>query len=102
MKETVMLIKLAVLLLLLLVQGSVLAQNQLASDKIRDVANTDLEEVISEAGRLDDKLASIAVRARAAALISYSDPVRSETIFLQIWKLANERTEKDREQAQLQ
>jgi hypothetical protein len=100
----VMLIKVAIPFFLLLMQGSVLAQNQLASDKIRDIANTDLEEVISQASRLDDKLTSIVVRARAAALISYSDPARSETMFLQTWKLANERTEKDfdREQAQLQ
>ena len=99
-----MLIKVAVPFLLLLMQGFVLAQNQLASDKVREVANTDLEEVISQASHLNDRLASFAVRARAAALISYSDPARSETIFLQIWKLANERTEKDfdREQAQLQ
>ena len=99
-----MLIKVAIPFLFLLIQGSILAQNRLPSDKLHDIASADLEEVISQASRLDDKLASIVVRARAAALISYSDPARSETMFLQIWKLANERTDKDfdREQAQLQ
>ena len=99
-----MLIKVAIPFFLLLLQGSVLAQNKLAPNKIHELATTDLEEVISQAGKLDDKLASIAIRARAAALISYSDPARAETIFLEIWKLANERSEKDfdKERAQLQ
>jgi hypothetical protein len=69
----------------------------------RAVADEELEAIILEAGKLDDKNALVNVTARAAMLVSFSDSARSEMMFRAIWKLANEQTDEhfQKEQAKL-
>jgi hypothetical protein len=93
-----MLTKLLISLALLLAPVQLWAQTQLfppGSQTIKQTAAAELEAVIAEAGKLDDKLAVINVKARAAELVSLSDPVRSEMMFLEIWKFAKEQPDKD-------
>lgn len=63
-------------------------------------ARAELEAVLAEAGKLDDKLAIINVKARSAALVSLSDPVRSELLFREVWQFAKGQTDKDFDQEQ--
>lgn len=99
-----MLIKISIPFIVAFVAIFTLAQNRIQPDRTPDIATADLEDVLRQAVKLDDKLTSVVVRARAAVLISYSDPARSDAIFLEIWKLANEETDKsfDKEKAKLQ
>ena len=93
-----MLTKLLISLALLLAPVQLWAQTQVlppVSKTMKETAAAELEAVIAEAGKLDDKLAIINVKARAAALVSLSDPVRSELMFLEIWKFAKEQPDKD-------
>lgn len=93
-----MLTKLLISLALLLAPVQLWAQTQVlppVSKTTKETAAAELEAVIAEAGKLDDKLAIINVKARAAALVSLSDPVRSEMMFLEIWKFAKEQPDKD-------
>jgi hypothetical protein len=93
-----MLTKLLISLALLLAPVQLRAQTQVlppVSKTMKETAAAELEAVIAEAGKLDDKLAIINVKARAAALVSLSDPVRSEMMFLEIWKFAKEQPDKD-------
>jgi hypothetical protein len=64
-------------------------------------AAEELESVIAEAGKLNDKLSIVHVRSRAAALISFSDPARSDSMFLETWKSVKQETDPnfDKEQA---
>ena len=55
----------------------------------------ELENVIGEAKRLSDKNAFVNITARAAALISLSEPARGEAILLELWKFSNSQTDKD-------
>jgi hypothetical protein len=57
------------------------------------VAADELEAIIAETGKLDNKNAVINIRARAAMLVSFSDPSRSESMFLEIWKLTGDQTD---------
>jgi hypothetical protein len=93
-----MLTKLLISLALLLAPVQLWAQTQVfppGSQTIKQTAAAELEAIIAEAGKLDDKLAIINVKARAAELVSLSDPVRSEMMFLEIWKFAKEQPDKD-------
>ena len=55
----------------------------------------ELENIIGEAKRLSDKNAFVNVTARAAALISLSEPTRGEAILLDLWKFSNSQTDKN-------
>jgi len=68
------------------------------------VAAQELEAIISEAEKLDSKKAKVNIKSRAAMLVSFADPARSETMFLEIWKFTNDQTDEafDKEQARLQ
>lgn len=93
-----MLIKLLISLALLLAPVQLWTQTQVlppVSKTTKETAAAELEAVIAEAGKLDDKLAMINVKARAAALLSLSDHVRSEMMFVEIWKYAKEQPDKD-------
>lgn len=59
------------------------------------IALEELEDVIIEARKVDDKGAMVNVRARAAMLLSYSDPARAESMFLDIWKFVNDQPDPD-------
>ncbi len=61
----------------------------------RAVAAQELEAVITEAKSLDNKNAIVDIRSRAAMLVSFSDPIRSENMFLEVWRFANEQTGRD-------
>ncbi len=58
-------------------------------------ASAELEAVLAEVGKLDDKLAIVTVKARTAGLIALSDPIRSEIIFREVWKFSREQTDED-------
>jgi len=69
----------------------------------RDITAQELEEILSTADKLDDRMAKLTVKSRAAMLVSFFDSVRAEKMFLTAWKFANEQTDEsfDREQAKL-
>jgi hypothetical protein len=72
-----------------------------ASNTPRDVATAELEAVIAESGKLSDKLEMIRVKAKAAALIAVTDPIRSEAMFMELWKFTKQQdeTQFDKERA---
>ena len=91
-----MLLKTIILLSTLVAPFQIIAQQpQIAKTQREKAPAEELEEVIAEAGKLDDKLAIINVKARAAALVSLSDPIRSELMFIEIWKFAKGQPDKD-------
>jgi hypothetical protein len=69
----------------------------------RAVALQELDAVIAESKKLNDKSAIINIKSRAAVLVSFSDPIRSETMFLELWKYVNDQpeTDFDKQQARL-
>ncbi len=99
-----MLSKLLITLAVVLAPTSLLAQKEVSpppTTPVTKTASEELEVIISEAGNLDDKLAVIKVTAKSAALISLSDPGRSELMFRAIWKFAKQQADPafDKEQA---
>ena len=81
---------------ILLAPAHLLAQQPVDLRKeSRAAAAQELEAVIAEAKNLDNKNTIVNIRARAAMLVSFSDPIRSETMFLEVWKFANEQTARD-------
>jgi len=100
-----MLLKMLVMLAILLAPLHLWAQVPVvpsASPEIKRTAIAELESVVAEADRLDDKFAMISVKVRAAALVSLFDPERAELIFLDAWKFAKAQTDKDFEKEQAQ
>jgi hypothetical protein len=97
-------LRFAIPILFALSATTALAQKQVTVEQQRQIAAAELEGVIIEAAKLDDRLAIVTVKARAAALISFADSARAETLFLQIWNFANGQTDKDfpKEKAKLQ
>ena len=61
----------------------------------RTVAAEELEAVILDARNLDNKGALVNIRSRAAMLVSLSDPARSESMFLDLWKFVNAQSDSD-------
>ena len=61
----------------------------------RTVAAEELEAVILDARNLDNKSALVNIRSRAAMLVSLSDPARSESMFLDLWKYVNAQSDSD-------
>ncbi len=59
------------------------------------VAAEELEAVILDARNLDNKAALVHIRSRAAMLLSLSDPARSESMFLDLWKFVNAQSDSD-------
>src|SRR5687767_1657981 len=60
----------------------------------RAIAEQEIESVITEANKLNNqKYATVNITARAAMLISYSDPVRAEKMLLDMWRLVGEQTD---------
>jgi hypothetical protein len=82
------------IILLLLTPTLLAGQTGIAPAKERRaVADDELDAIILEAGKLDDKNAFVNINARAAMLVSFSDSARSESMFLAIWKFANGQTD---------
>jgi len=89
---------------MLLIPAHLLAQQTVnVTKESRAVATKELEAVIVEATNLNDKPAIINIKARAAMLVSFSDQVRSETMFLELWKYVNDQPDPDfdKQQARL-
>ena len=83
--------KLLTIISMVLVPFEVIAQQPInARTQSNRLAADELESVITDSARLDDKLLMIAARSRAAALVSFSDREKSETMFLAIWRLAKQ------------
>src|SRR5687768_9790615 len=103
-EETVMR-KWIITLCLLLTPATLIAQQDAKGLKEnRSSSAEELENIITEAKRLNDKNAYVNITARAAALISLSDPARGEQMFLDLWKVSNIEGDKtfDASQARLQ
>ena len=84
-------------------EASLLAQQIPSVSETRIRAEQELEAVISEAKNLDNKLAVVTVRTKAATLVSFSHSVRADSMFLEVWKFVNEQTDSnfDKQQAKL-
>jgi hypothetical protein len=78
-----------------LVPINLMAQQGAVVQKDKDAAAVELEAVIVDAGKLDDKLARINIESRAAVLVSFLDPARSEIMFREIWKFASKQMDPD-------
>src|SRR5215813_8685975 len=88
--------------LCVLVLASISAQAQRTSQEKREVIVAELQDIITESAKLDEALAIVNVRARAAALAFYSDIGQSESMFRAIWRFANQiENDAEREQAKL-
>ena len=97
-----MLLRMLIVASILFTPAHLLAQQTVDLRKeSRAAAAQELEAIIAEAKNLGNKNASVNIRSRAAMLVSFSDPLRSENMFLEVWKFANEQTDKnfDKEQA---
>ncbi|MFZ0749572.1 MAG: hypothetical protein WAM70_09455, partial [Pyrinomonadaceae bacterium] len=55
----------------------------------------DLEAVLTEAKSLTNKNAKVNITARAAMLVSYSDPARAERMLIDLWRFVLEQTDSD-------
>jgi len=83
-----MLSKVFIIASILLTQINLLAQQAVNTrNENRATAAHELESIIIEAKNLDNKNAIVNIRSRTAMLLSFSDPARSEAMFLEIWKL---------------
>lgn len=81
---------------LLLTPALAIAQEAAAGAKDNRVAAVqELEDVIAEAKRLNNKNAFVNINARAAALILLSDPARGETLLLDLWSISQAEADKD-------
>jgi hypothetical protein len=88
-----MLLRSLVLASFLLAPTFVPAQQEVTALKGNNAAaGQELEAIIIEARGFDDKNAFVDVMARAAMLVSFSDPTRAETMFLAIWKFTSDQT----------
>ena len=100
-----MILRSFIILSIVLAQVPINAQQVAPADRDPGaVAAEELEKIIVEAQNLDDKNALVNIKSKAALLISYSDPVRSEGLFLALWKYTKEQVaeEFNQEQARLQ
>ena len=88
--------RLFVIASMLLIPAQFLAQQGAGIPKDSSSAATqELEAIISEAEKLEDKNAGVNIQSRAAMLVSFSEPGRSESMFLAIWKFASAQPRKD-------
>jgi len=91
-----MLSRVLVIAALLVGAFDLFAQQRFDPEKeIRTTAAQELEAVIVEAKDFDNKTALVTIRSRAAMLLSFSDPGRSEAMFLEVWKYINGQTDAD-------
>src|SRR5262245_29411664 len=96
-----MILKLLIIALILLTPAHLFGQQ--AANETNDTAAQELEAVILEAKKLDHKTAVVSVRSRAAMLVSFSDPLRAQTMFLDVWKFVNDQADDnfDKQQARV-
>lgn len=94
--------RLLLILLILLTPAYLLGQPSVPKNSFV-VATEELDAIISEAQKLNNKTTRVNITARAAMLVSFADPARAETMFLALWKFANAQTDEtfDKEEAQL-
>src|SRR5438105_385140 len=93
-----MISRLFIIVLILLTPAHLFAQqtvNVTVTKERSAVAAQELEAIVTEAKNLDNKNAIVNVRSRAAMLLSFSDPVRSQNMFLEVWKFVNDQTDSD-------
>jgi hypothetical protein len=67
------------------------------------LASQELERVLADADKLDDALAAVKVKARAAAVLWRKSPERARAIFAGLWNFTEQQKEKtfDQEEARL-
>jgi hypothetical protein len=99
-----MIARLLIVALILIAAPHLFAQKSANLPKdSRTAADQELEAVVTEARNLDNKNAIVNIRSKAAMLVSFSDPVRSQKMFLEVWKFVNDQTDGDfdKQQAKL-
>ncbi|HEV8188858.1 MAG TPA: hypothetical protein VGP83_13980 [Pyrinomonadaceae bacterium] len=98
-----MFLRATVFLILTLSAVPTSSQNRTIVREKSALAAAELQEIVTESAKLDDRLATVAVRARAAALMFYYDAVQSEALFRATWNFANQNIESEsvKEQAKL-
>src|SRR5216110_3399985 len=104
--EVKMLARLIIVALLLLTPVGLVAQRNvdlLVTKEPATVPTQELDAVIVEAKSLDSQMAIVTIKSKAAMLVSFSDPIRSEGMFLELWKYVSDQpdTDFDRQQARL-
>lgn len=97
-----MLSRMLITTLILLMPLHLFAQ-QTTAQKDNQTISQELESVIIEAKNVDNKNALVTIQSRAAMLLSFSDPARSDSIYLNIWKFINSQPDSDfdKQQARL-
>lgn len=71
------------------------AQQSAAVPNESGSAVEELESVIIDAKQIPDENARVNIAARAAMLLSYSDPARAEKMFLDLWRIASEQADNE-------
>jgi len=86
-------------LLITLLLAPIQLLDQGSKPDLKAEAKQELESIILEAGKIDDKNASVLIRARAIALIT--DPTRVNAMFLELWNYINTQSDPsfDKQQA---
>ncbi len=95
-----MFLKATLFLVLTLTSIPAVSQNRSVVREKTAIATAELDDVIAESARLNERLSIVAVRARAAAVLSYFDAGGSETMFRTLWRFANQQLEQDSEKEQ--
>ena len=63
-------------------------------------ARQEIEAIVTEVKNVTNENAVVNITARAALLLSYSDPARAEKMLLDLWKYSNEQRSKDFDRSQ--
>lgn len=97
-----MIAKLLVLISLLLAPSELLGQRKAGPQPSQTLAADELEIAIAESTALEKNLSAITVRAKSAALLSYSDPDKADEMFRELWKSVRQKDEQhfDQERAE--
>jgi hypothetical protein len=82
-----------IFVLLLLPHNQLWAQTATSRRDDAAIAADELEAVINDTDKLDNKNAVVQIKARAAQFVSFSDPPRAEAMFQAVWKFANDQVD---------
>jgi GH24 family phage-related lysozyme (muramidase) len=96
-----MFLKTTLFLVLTLTSIPARSQNRTVVREKSELATAELQVVVAESAKLDERLSIVSVRARAAAVLSYYDAVGSETMFRTLWRFVEQLEDSEKEQAKL-
>lgn len=91
------------LTIFLLIPVALKGQPSGAEQRRYQIASQELERVIGDADKLDDPLAMVKVKAKAATLLWRQSPERARALFLSLWDFIDQQKEKtfDKESARI-